>query len=176
MKKTKDFDVIIVGAGPAGSSAATMLASAGKSVLLVERGAYPGSKSVTGGKVNLDVISGLGVAKAGDFPVERHLVQRWVGEGSLADGLIMSKEDSSSSQDFSVLRSRFDRWLGGVAEDAGAFVLKNMRVDSLLIEDGAVTGILSGDDAVTADCVIAADGLKSHMAKSAGLIPPHLDA
>ena len=42
------FDVIIVGAGPAGSAAALITARAGLKVLLIERGEYPGAKNVSG--------------------------------------------------------------------------------------------------------------------------------
>ena len=44
-----DFDAVVVGAGPAGSCAATVLARAGKSVLLLERGPFAGSKNMYGG-------------------------------------------------------------------------------------------------------------------------------
>ena len=44
-----DFDVIVVGAGCAGSVAAYVAASAGKSVLMVERGNYAGAKNMTVG-------------------------------------------------------------------------------------------------------------------------------
>ena len=46
-----DFDAIVVGAGCAGSVAAYTLASAGKSVLVVERGQYAGAKNMTGGRI-----------------------------------------------------------------------------------------------------------------------------
>src|SRR5512143_762113 len=44
----EQFDVIIVGAGPAGSAAALLTARAGLKVLLLERGEYPGAKNVSG--------------------------------------------------------------------------------------------------------------------------------
>jgi electron transfer flavoprotein-quinone oxidoreductase len=43
------FDVVIVGAGPAGASAGMLLARAGLSVLIVERGSEPGAKNVSAG-------------------------------------------------------------------------------------------------------------------------------
>lgn len=46
---SEKFDVIVVGAGPAGISCAYELAKAGVNVLLIERGEYPGSKNVMGG-------------------------------------------------------------------------------------------------------------------------------
>ena len=47
----RDYDVIVVGAGCAGSVAAYVAASAGKSVLLVERGVRAGAKNMTGGRI-----------------------------------------------------------------------------------------------------------------------------
>ncbi|MCB1824176.1 MAG: FAD-dependent oxidoreductase, partial [Candidatus Competibacteraceae bacterium] len=44
----QQFDVIVVGAGPAGSAAALLAARAGLKVLLLERGEYPGAKNVSG--------------------------------------------------------------------------------------------------------------------------------
>jgi len=46
-----DFDAIVVGAGPAGSAAALVLARAGKQVCLLERGPFPGSKNMYGGVI-----------------------------------------------------------------------------------------------------------------------------
>ena len=48
-KAAAAFDAIVVGAGPAGTSAALGLAQAGAKVLLLERGEYPGSKNMFGG-------------------------------------------------------------------------------------------------------------------------------
>ena len=49
----------MVGAGPAGSAAALALARAGRSVVLVERGPFPGSKNVYGGVVYGRVLDGI---------------------------------------------------------------------------------------------------------------------
>ena len=42
------FDAVIVGAGPAGISAACLLAEKGASTIVLERGEYPGSRTCTG--------------------------------------------------------------------------------------------------------------------------------
>ena len=46
-----DFDIIVVGSGCAGAVAAYTAASAGKSVLVVERGNFAGAKNMTGGRI-----------------------------------------------------------------------------------------------------------------------------
>jgi electron transfer flavoprotein-quinone oxidoreductase len=53
------FDAIIVGAGLAGLAAAYTLASEGVEVLVLERGDYPGSKNVTGGRIYLNPVRSL---------------------------------------------------------------------------------------------------------------------
>jgi len=56
MSEESTFDVIVVGAGLAGLAAAYTMAREGLEVLVLERGEYPGSKNVTGGRLYLNPI------------------------------------------------------------------------------------------------------------------------
>lgn len=47
------YDAVVVGAGPAGSATAYILAKNGVDVALLERGDYPGSKNMFGGTVGV---------------------------------------------------------------------------------------------------------------------------
>src|SRR5271166_1149678 len=70
------FDAVVVGAGPAGAAAALALARAGRSVVLVERGPFPGSKNVYGGVVYGRVLDEIVPHWWEEVPVERWVVRR----------------------------------------------------------------------------------------------------
>ncbi|MBV8463960.1 MAG: FAD-dependent oxidoreductase, partial [Acidimicrobiales bacterium] len=73
---TVECDVVVVGAGPAGSAAALALARAGRSVVLIERGPFAGSKNVYGGVVYGRVLDRLVPSWWESVPVERWVVRR----------------------------------------------------------------------------------------------------
>ena len=64
-------DVIVVGAGPAGISAAIEVAKAGKKVVLVERSLYPGSKNMYGGAVYTTALKEVFGEDFNSIPYER---------------------------------------------------------------------------------------------------------
>ena len=66
-----DFDIVVVGAGPAGSSAAITAAKGGAKVLLLERGPEPGSKNVSGAMIRLDDFSQT--FDISSIPIERQV-------------------------------------------------------------------------------------------------------
>ena len=55
----RDFDVIVVGAGCAGATAAYVAAKQGKSTLLIDRGEYAGAKNMTGGRMYAHALKGV---------------------------------------------------------------------------------------------------------------------
>ena len=71
-----DFDAIVVGAGPAGSCAAIVLARAGKRVALIERGPFAGSKNMYGGVVYPRILDELIPNWWEEAPIQRWVTRR----------------------------------------------------------------------------------------------------
>lgn len=171
------FDVIIVGAGPSGSTAALTLAKAGLSVVVFERGEFPGSKNMFGGVLYTPILSRLVPDFWKEAPIERHIVKRRFGilsEQSEAAFEFRCEDFNSTppfNQSFSALRAQFDPWLAEKAEAAGALIIPETVVDDLIWREGKVCGVIARREGgeMEADVVIAADGVNSFLAKKAGL-------
>ncbi len=175
MSSKLKYDVIVVGAGPAGLAAAIVLAKAGVKVIVIERGRIPGSKNVMGGVFYSDCMKDIIDGFPGDAPVERHIIDQriWILDDGSSVGF-NHKNESFNKKPYNchtVFRAKFDRWLAGEAEKAGALIINSTVVKEALMENGKVIGVKTdrphGD--VFADCVIAADGVNSLFAKSLGL-------
>lgn len=178
---TEKVDVVIVGAGLAGLGAAYHLAGAGAEVLVVERGDFPGSKNVTGGRLYLNPVrpyySGLFGRDGAVAPFERAVVKERLTVLAEAGGasLELHAPGSAAGQPHSVtiLRGVFDRWLADQAVERGALVVPGYKVDDLVYEADRVVGVVAGGDEVRSDVVVAADGALSFIAERAGLRPRH---
>ena len=177
-----EVDVIVVGGGPAGSCAAIVATRAGLSVVLLERGPFPGSKNMYGGVVYPRILDELIPNWWEEAPI-----QRWVTRRST----MLLTETQALTVDFrteawgkapyngaTAYRPDFDAWLAGHAERAGAQVLTSTTVTGLLRdESGKVVGVTTDrpDGDLRAQVVIACDGVNSFLAKAAGLYE-HTDA
>ncbi|UBM61669.1 FAD-dependent oxidoreductase [Candidatus Sulfidibacterium hydrothermale] len=184
MSEKLKYDVVVVGAGPAGLSAAIVLARAGVRVIVIERGRFPGAKNVMGGVFYSDCMKGVVDNFPEGAPVERHIIEQriWMLDDGASVGF-SHKNDRFNQEPyncFTVFRAKFDRWLAGEAEKAGALIINNTVVKEPLMADGKVVGVRTdrpqGD--VYADCVIVADGVNSLFSKSLGLrkkiVPAHV--
>ncbi len=181
------FDVIVVGAGPAGTSAALSLARKGMKVLLLERGEYPGAKNMFGGMMAYcpapeELIPGFWERA----PWERAVTKRTLSvvSGSSTTSLVFQAASGSdrpsvgagSTSDrtltgFTLFRPLFDRWYAEQAVAQGVTLLTGCRVEGLLTRDGVVRGVrvAGDDDVVEAPVVVACDGMLSFLAEEAGL-------
>ncbi len=172
---TPDFDMIVVGAGPAGSAAALTAARAGKRVCLVERGPFPGSKNMYGGVIYGRILDTLIPRWWEEVPI-----QRWVTRRStmiLTDTQALTVDFRTAAwgkapyNGATAYRSDFDTWLASHATDAGATLVCDTVVTGLIREGGRVVGVHTDrpDGDLRAPVVIACDGVNSFCAKEAGL-------
>ncbi len=164
-------EVIIVGAGLGGLSTAMVLAKAGIEVMVVERGDYPGAKNVTGGRLYLGPVGQYLPEWWDSAPFERQVVKERLTMLAPESALTVEAQSESFKQEpsYTILRSKFDRWLADQVTDLGAFIIPGYQVDDLIIEDGCVKGIVAAGDTIHADVVVAADGTLSFLAEKAGL-------
>jgi electron transfer flavoprotein-quinone oxidoreductase len=174
------FDVAIVGAGPAGISAAYLLAGAGKKVIVLERGEHPGSKNVSGG-----VLYGHDLAQViPDYidkgcPVERNIIESRIWYLSRDGGFSLGYRDRVFGNErqynaFTISRSKFDRWYAEQAHGKGALIVPSTVVTGLLRDHkGGIIGVVTQreDGEVRAKVTLLADGINSPLAASTGFRP-----
>ncbi|WP_188078928.1 FAD-dependent oxidoreductase [Actinotalea subterranea] len=178
MSDDADVDVIVVGAGPAGSACAHRLAREGRSVVLVERGTTAGAKNVSGGRLYTYALEALEEGLTRQAPFERAVVREQImlvdGDRAMQVSVLPSGDSDPAGVPASVtvLRARFDAWLAGRAEGEGALLATGVTVDSLLMEHDRVVGIVADGEEMRASVVVAADGVSSLLAREAGLTGP----
>ncbi len=174
VKRMEKFDVIVVGAGPAGSAAAYTLAKAGLNVIIFERGEYPGAKNVMGGVLYRQQMEDLIPDFWKEAPFERPVVEQnfWLMDKESVvkfgyKGLEWAKEPYNN---FTIFRAKFDNWFAKKAVEQGALLINETVVKEAIVEDGRVVGVRTDrpDGDVYADVVILADGVNSLLAKQLG--------
>lgn len=170
------LDAVIVGAGPAGSTAALALAKAGLKVGIIERGEQPGGKNMFGGVLyHADALTELIPDFWEQAPIERYVTRHDLIFLTDSASFSVSHQDNKFGQlpynGVTLLRAKFDPWYVSQAEAAGAFLIPETVVDDLIWDGDRVIGVNTGrtDGAVYADVVIAADGANSLLARKAGL-------
>jgi geranylgeranyl reductase family protein len=155
------WDVIVVGAGPAGSSAARVAAEAGASVLLLDRARFPRYKTCGGGITGFSLqampdaaraafeaeITDFGLSRAGGDRVMVHADEPFLG--------MVQRED-------------FDQLLVNEAAAAGAVFRDGAAVRGLTEDDEGVTVRLEGEE-LRARVVVGADGSNGRMSGYVGV-------
>ena len=171
------FDVAIVGAGPAGISAACLLADKGVKAVVLERGAYPGAKNISGGVLyGHDLAQVIPDYEGKNCPIERNIIESRLWFLSCDGGYSLAYRDrvfsgARKNNSFTVGRAKFDRWFAEQARAKGALVVCGTVVVDLLRDmQQRVVGVRTdrADGDVRAKVVLLADGINSALAAKTG--------
>ncbi|MCX8195866.1 MAG: FAD-dependent oxidoreductase [Acidilobaceae archaeon] len=162
------FDVVVVGAGPAGSTAAYLLAKAGLKVLLLERGRGAGSKLLWGGKAYAQPLRDVWPELDKEAPIHRWVTKERIsvlwGERAITLEYKLGRRVAFTSP-----LTELAAWMARKAEAAGALFLDEVVVEEIVVKDGRVVGVRSGGDFVAADVVIDAEGANRLLLEKLGL-------
>ncbi|HEY4456720.1 MAG TPA: geranylgeranyl reductase family protein, partial [Pseudonocardiaceae bacterium] len=174
----EDAEVIVVGAGPAGSTAATYLARSGLDVLLLEKSTFPREK-VCG-----DGLTPRGVKQLIDLGVDTREEAGWLHNRGLRvvtahHNLELDWPSLANYPPYGLVRPRkdFDEMLARTAQRAGARLLEETNVSGAVTDDrtGRVVGVTAkvGKDrepvTYRAPLVLACDGVSARLALSVGI-------
>ena len=164
------FDVVIIGAGPAGVTAAGALAGSGISVALLEAGVYAGAENWSGCVYFAESLAepdcfGLDAVEAAPF--ERRVTRRGT---LLHNGLdvvgVELAEPSAFKNCYTVLRPVYDPYFAHLAAQKGAIHITETTVTSLLRKDGRVIGVQTNRGPLYAAIVFIAEGDASHLVRA----------
>jgi geranylgeranyl reductase family protein len=171
-----EADVIVVGAGPSGSTTAYYLAQAGLDVLLLEKTRFPREKvcgdGLTPRGVKTLVAMGIGVSEQDGWVRNKGL--RVIGAGKRLE---LPWPELSSYPGYGLVRPRtdLDQMLARRAEHAGARLLEGVTVTGPVRHErtGRITGVVAkdanGERTYRARVIVAADGNSSRLSVAMGL-------
>lgn len=177
MSEKIQFDVVVVGGGMAGSTAAAIAAREGLNVAVIERGQKPGAKNYFGGALYTHALQEI----YPDFfernpPLERPVTETgfwFLSEDGVVKATVQGGHINNDPIDaYVALRAEFDPWWAEQAAAEGAFYIPKTLVTDFLYEDGRVIGVRTdrpeGD--VYAPVVIICEGVNNLLTQKLGLI------
>lgn len=168
-------DVVVVGAGRAGTAAAYRLAQLDFDVVLLDQASQPGMKNVTGGVLYGDVLDDLVPEFPAEAPLERHVVEhniRLLNDGSQV-GVSYRDESLLAEPNYTVVLGKFDPWFVERSEAEGAvYVPETTVTDVRQTADGAVVETDRADGTIRCRAVIGADGVNSTVGQTTGIRRP----
>lgn len=171
----KSAEVIIVGAGPSGLTAAKVLASCGIETIVLERYANNGGKSIKNfysGVVCTKPLKDIfEVFKDGKiaFPIERVVTEnrRYLLKDDSFVSLNLHNE--VPNQCFNISRKSFNDWMIQEVQKAQVDVIYGKVVRELIVKDKKIIGVKTDEEEFHTNVVVVAEGINSLLTKKTGL-------
>lgn len=166
-------DAVVVGGGPVGSFAALNLAKLHRNVMVFEEHEAVGVPSHCAGHLSIRGLRNLGL-----YPLPNAIVENTFSQANFYSpaGFKFSVE-LAKPVTCVVNREAFDKYIASMAEAAGARYYLNSRVQSLIMDGGAVKGVnvthVNAAERVPAKIVVDAEGISSRLLRQAGLAALH---
>src|SRR2546425_6554479 len=165
------YDVVVVGAGPAGSSAARYAAMGGCNTLMIEKRQEIGSPVRCGEGIARHYLEDCAI------PYESKWVAQEVKGAKIISpcGNVLQIDEKHAGNEVGIVleRDAFDKACAKLAAKAGSEIWVKATAVGLLKDNGRVTGVrvkrLEEEFNIEADCVVAADGYESQVGRWAGM-------
>ena len=160
-----DFDAIIVGAGPAGTTAAEAIAREGYDVLVLEEHPQVGIPQHCAGKISVNALKELNLPMTG-------VLQHIRGARFYSPDMNSLSVERKETQAYIFDRTALDKELAKRAVDAGAILLTSAQATDVSIDPHGVNVLFKHEDRhlrLKARIVIGADGASSSIARRLGL-------
>lgn len=162
-------DAIVIGAGPAGISAALEIARGAKRVVLIDKSQYPGSKNMYGGAVYDTALREVFKDEVDNIPYERIINSHSWAFLNDTGSFDMTYKNSKAKNAYAIKRFNLEKWMIEIAKKQGVYYIPNTLVEDLIIKDGIVCGIQTNVEKYYAPITIIADGVNSLLAKKLNL-------
>ncbi|MEM3851404.1 MAG: NAD(P)/FAD-dependent oxidoreductase [Methanomassiliicoccales archaeon] len=165
------YDIVVVGAGPAGSTSARYAARNGADVLLLEKRQEIGSPVRCGEGVSMDIFKHVDIVADESWFANQVTGARIYGPSGRY--LLIDAKDAGDEVGAVIERDNFDKYLATEAARAGAQVATKTAAVELLKDDGHISGVrvrrMGEEFDIACDLVIGADGFESQIARWAGI-------
>ena len=185
MKKHQNYDLIVIGGGPAGSTVATLVAEQGHRVLLLERETEPsfkiGESLIPATYWTFKRLGMLEKLRASHFP-QKYSVQFYSRTGKASNPFYFFQTNPhESAVTWQVLRSEFDQMLLDNAKEKGVAVHRGVGVREVLFAGDTATGVVTQNangtrETIHATVIVDSTGQRSLIGRQLNLntIEPNL--
>lgn len=170
-----DYDIIVIGGGPAGSTFARIAAKEGREVLVIDKRKEIGNPVRCGEGLGAKEVIDMGL----DVP-KQAIAENIKGAKIVAPGgkALVWKDEGGSTGGWVLERKIFDKWLCELAVDEGAEIRTYTRATDLVKENGKIAGVKvkqwgHDEHEIRAPLVVSAEGMEAHIARKAGFDTVH---